>query len=120
MTETAAEQTQAAKAAPEKPFGPAAAALLAAGFGSLVLGIVTSLAEADEGAADALAFSDEVGPLSGKVIISTCAFFATWGILTLILRRRNPPVKPVLIAAGVMLALGVLGTFPTFFEIFAD
>ena len=121
MTEMAQEQTaQAAAPSDEKPFGPAAAAILAGGFGSMVLGLVTSLAEGDKGTADSLTFSDKVGPLSGKVIITTCVFFVAWALLTVVLRRKSPPVKPVLIAATVMLALGVLGTFPSFFDIFAE
>jgi hypothetical protein len=34
--------------------------------------------------------------------------------------RRDPRVNPVLIISGVLIALGLLGTFPEFFEQFAD
>jgi hypothetical protein len=120
MTELERETPEpAVVAGAEKPFGPAAAAILAGGFASMVLGLVTSLAEGDKGTADALTFSDKVGPLSGKTIITTCVLFASWALLAVVFRRKSPPVRPVLIAAVVMLALGVLGTFPSFFEIFA-
>ena len=117
-------EPQAAAPAPvepvvEKPFGPAAAAILAGGFASMILGLVTSLSEAFPGVSSAFTFSDEVGALSGKTIITTCVLFVSWGLLTIVLRRSSPPVKPVLLAAGVMLALGALGTFPSFFELFA-
>ncbi len=119
MTEPQATAPAAAEAEAMKPFGPAAAAILAGGFSAMILGLVTSLSEAFPGVASAFTFSDEVGPLSGKTIITTCVLFVSWALLALALRRSNPPLKPVLIAAVVMLALGVLGTFPSFFEIFA-
>jgi hypothetical protein len=108
-----------AAVAAEKPFGPAAAAILAAGVASLTLGLLTSLAEAFTGVADALTFTDEVGPLSGKTIITICVLFVSWGLLAVVFRRSSPSLKVVLVAFGVMLALGVLGTFPSFFDNFA-
>jgi len=35
-------------------------------------------------------------------------------------RRQNPVLRPILIAAAVLVALGILGTFPTFFQAFAS
>src|SRR4029453_7395002 len=55
--------------------GLAAAALLAAGAGAFVLGLLTTLAEASTGTADFLQFNDRVGPLSGKTIIAAIAYF---------------------------------------------
>jgi len=107
-------------AAPERPLGPAAAVMLATGIGALTLGILTTLAEASTGIADFLQFKDRVGPLSGKTIISTAAFFGAWGLLAVLWRRTSPPLRPVLIVAVVLLALGFLGTFPTFFQAFAS
>ncbi len=69
----------------DKPSGPAAATLLAAGFGIIVLGLLTSLAEADEGAADALTFDKSVGALSGKTVVTMCVFLVRLG------RARRPP-----------------------------
>ena len=103
-----------------KPSGPAAAVVLAAGVGGIVLGLLTTLAEASTGTSDFLKFSDKVGPLSGKTIFAAGAFFVAWAALSFLWRERDVAWRPVLIATGVLLALGFLGTFPTFFEAFAD
>lgn len=103
-----------------KPSGPAAAVILASGVGAFVLGLFATLNEASSGINDFLRFADDVGPLSGKTIISTAAFFVAWAVLGFTWRGRDIPWRPVLIATIVLLALGFLGTFPTFFEVFAD
>jgi len=102
-----------------KPSGPAAAVILAAGIASLGLGLMTTLAEADEGIADTLAFDASVGPLMGKTVVTIITFFFFWPALSALLWRRDPPLKLVTIAAGALIALGFLMTFPKFFELFA-
>jgi hypothetical protein len=103
----------------ERPFGPVAAAFLAAGFGVLVLGVVTTIAEASATFADKLQWSDSVGPLSGKTIVAVGAWIVTWIVLHIALRKRDPAPGPVFAATGILLAAGFLGTFPTFFDKFA-
>jgi hypothetical protein len=94
--------------------------VLATGIGALTLGILTTWSEASTGMHDFLEFDEDVGPLSGKTIIATAAFFVSWALLTALWRRQNPPLRSVFIATAVLLALGVLGTFPTFFTAFAS
>lgn len=106
-------------AVPEKPNGPVAAAVFAAGIGALVLGILTTWASASESFATSIQYSDRVGPLSGKTIWATVAFVVSWAGLGIWLRERNIAWKTVLTIGGVLLLLGVLGTFPTFFQAFA-
>jgi len=120
MNETTPSTAAVAPAATERPLGPAAAVTLATGIGALTLGILTTLAEASTGTADFLQFNDRVGPLSGKTIISTAVFVGAWALLTALWRGKNPPLRPVLMATVVLLALGLLGTFPTFFQAFAS
>jgi len=103
----------------DKPNGPVAAGLLAAGISALVLGILTTVGEASEGFKEWLQWNDRVGPLSGKVLIETAVFVVGWGALLLPLREKHLPWQTTLIATGVLLALGFLGTFPTFFQAFA-
>ena len=103
----------------EKPFGPAAAIILAAGIGAFVLGLLTTLAEAEEGFKDWLTFNLRVGALSGKTVLAVSAFFASWALLSWFLLGKNPPWKTVLWIAGVLIGLGLLMTFPTFFQAFA-
>ena len=102
-----------------KPFAPAAAAVLAGAVGCFVLGLMTTLAEASTGMHDWLEFNTRVGPLSGKTIIAAIAFFVIWGVLALVLRGKNPAMKTVIWISGVLVALGLLMTFPTFFQSFA-
>ncbi len=103
----------------EKPNGPAAAALLAAAFGSLVMGTLTTWAEAYTGFADKLNLQHRVGPLSGKVTFAGLAFVIAWCVLTAALWKRNLAWTPVAIVAGVLIVGGFTGTFPKFFQLFA-
>ncbi len=118
MTELTAERPIDPARADEPPAGPAAAVILAAGIGVFALGIVTTLSEASTGFADALNWKDSVGPLSGKTIVSSLVFFAAWGGLTAYWRRANPALRPIVLAAVALIALGLVGTFPTFFQLF--
>lgn len=104
----------------ERPTGPVAAAVLAAGIGAFMLGLLTTLNEASTGVHDFLEFDKDVGPLSGKTIIAVAAYVASWAVLHGLWRRENRPLRPILIATAVLIALGVLGTFPTFFQAFAS
>ena len=104
----------------QRPSGPIAAAVLAVGIGALVLGLLTTLNEASTGVHDFLEFDQDVGPLSGKTIVAVVAYFGSWALLHGLWRRRNPPLRPILIATIVLIALGILGTFPTFFQAFAS
>jgi len=104
----------------DRPTGPVAAALLATGIGAFTLGLFTTLSEASTGIHDFLQFKDEVGPLSGKTVLAVVAYFGSWAILHALWRRQNPVLRPILITAAVLTALGILGTFPTFFQAFAS
>ena len=104
----------------DRPTGPVAAAVLAAGIGIFILGLFTTLSEASTGIHDFLEFSDDVGPLSGKTIFAVIAYFGSWAILHALWRRQNQPLRPILIATAVLIALGILGTFPPFFQAFAS
>ena len=103
----------------ERPAGPVAAAVLAVGIGAFVLGLLTTLSEASTGVHDFLEFDEEVGPLSGKTIIAVIAYLVSWAVLHGLWRRQDPTLRPILIATVLLIALGILGTFPTFFQAFA-
>jgi hypothetical protein len=101
------------------PSGPVAAALLAVGIGSLVLAVLVIAAEASESFAQSLAYSDRVGPLSGKTIWAVVAFLVSWAVLAATIGRRNVDLRRVAIITAVMVGLALLGTFSPFFELFA-
>ncbi|MBI4546121.1 MAG: hypothetical protein HY703_13055 [Gemmatimonadetes bacterium] len=101
-----------------KTSGPAAAAILSAGLGSLVLGIAVLLAVVSTDIKDFLNWWNPAGPLSGKSGVAVIAWLASWAALHFIWRNREVAIKPIAIAAVILIALGFLGTFPPFFEAF--
>lgn len=102
-----------------KPDGPLAAVLLAAGIGSFTLGLLTTLAEANEGLRGLLNLNAGVGPLSGKTIGATLAFVVAWGVLHAMWRDRDRILPSVTVAFVVLTLLGLVGTFPLVFQAFA-
>ena len=114
----AAPQAGAETDMPMKPNGPVAAVMLAAGIGTLVLGILTTLAEAKAGIAEFLELSERVGPLSGKTIFAAIAFLVSWGGLHMALRNREVEWRPVTIALIALVGIGLVLTFPPFFQLF--
>ncbi len=106
----------------DKPDGPAAAAMLAAGIGIFTLGLLTVLSEASVPVHDFLErfeFGRGVGPLAGKTILAVAAWAVSWVILALAWGGRDVNIKAwftVSISLGI---LGALGTFPPIFLSFA-
>jgi hypothetical protein len=108
-----------------KPNGPVAAAFVAAATACFTLGVIVVLNEAQILGNAVLDFAKNygigsgVGPLSGKVILSTIAFLLTWGVLGFVWRRKEVNFGRVFGIALVLLAIGFALTFPPVFEIFA-
>jgi hypothetical protein len=105
----------------EKPDGPAAAAMLAAGIGIFALGVATVLNEASAWLHDLFERMEMglgVGPLAGKTIVATVAFFVSWLILAPAWRRKNPNLKVWFTVSLGLGILGALGTFPPVFIAF--
>lgn len=102
----------------DKPEGPIAAAILAGGVGCLTMGVVTTLAEASTGFKDALNWNNDVGPLSGKTIVTVLVWLAAWAVLHIVYRRKPYETRRALTIALILIALGVVATFPTFFQAF--
>lgn len=115
----AATPAAAATVTAARPNGPVAAVLLATGIGSLVLAVLVVWAEASESFADSLAYSDDVGPLSGKTIWAVVAFAVSWAGLHGVLRRREVNLRAAWLVTLALLGLALLGTFSPFFELFA-
>ncbi|HEX9437969.1 MAG TPA: hypothetical protein VGA16_12540 [Candidatus Limnocylindria bacterium] len=107
-----------------KKNGPPLAALLAAGIGAAALGLFTTLAQAHSGF-KALMDLDKnfglnkgVGPLSGKTIYAVAIWIVVWAIAAYVMRGKNYRVQPFLVATFVLIGIGLVGTFPIFFENF--
>jgi hypothetical protein len=103
----------------DRPEGPISAAIIAAGVGAAALGLFTTLAEASKGVADWLQWNDQVGPLSGKTIMTVIVWLVSWVVLHTVFMTKEQETARALTVALVLIGLGVLGTFPTFFQLFA-
>jgi heme A synthase len=60
-----------------------------------------------------------VGPLSGKTVWATVIFLIAWLLLGFRLQHQDGLLRSATIAFIVLTALGLLGTFPIFFQAFA-
>ncbi len=100
------------------PNGPAAAAILAAGIGSLALGLIVVLSEASGTLLQALNLYNLVGPLSGKSSVAIVVWLVSWAALHVSWKERQVDFDKVTRFALILVGLGLLGTFPPFFDLF--
>ena len=105
-----------------RPDGPGAAAILAAGFGIFVLGLLTTLAEIS-GSFKAFLTDFQgsvgVGALAGKTTLTMIVWLVTWAGLAFAWKGRAANIRKVFLIALVLGILGLIGTFPPFFQAFA-
>jgi hypothetical protein len=102
--------------------GPAAAALLSAAIGCATLGLMTVLDEVTgkgNGFDKWLNWYNPVGPLSGKTTVAVIAYVLSWAMLSVLLRGKNVRLGKWIAATFILLGLGLLMTFPEFFDLFA-
>jgi hypothetical protein len=99
--------------------GPSAAAILAAGIGLAVTGIVSAAAEAISEWSAMLVWSKPVGALSGKTTIGIAAWLVSWLVLGLLWKDREVRFGQILVISAALLAVGLLLTFPPVFELIA-
>ncbi|MCL5997101.1 MAG: hypothetical protein M1546_13745 [Chloroflexi bacterium] len=98
--------------------GPAAATFIAGGVGAAALGIIVPLSEAIPALKTWLTWNAGVGPLAGKTIIPSILFFVVWLVLGLMFRDKNVNLRTSLAVGFVGLFIGLLGTFPPFYDLF--
>jgi hypothetical protein len=98
--------------------GAAAAAIFAAGIGSFVLGLLTTLAAASKVLGNALAFYGPTGALSGKTTVAVVIWLAAWVLLHRTWKHRQVNFALIFLGTLILVGLALLGTFPLFFEAF--
>ncbi|MBW4437799.1 MAG: hypothetical protein KME04_11730 [Pleurocapsa minor GSE-CHR-MK-17-07R] len=94
------------------------AAMIASGIGSLVLGLAIILSEVSAGIKTFLTWNSGVGSLSGKTGVSIIAFVVGWAVLHFVFKSRPISLMTSFIITVVLVALGLLLTFPPVFLMF--
>jgi hypothetical protein len=109
-----------AKETNEKVNGPVSAALLAGGIGSAAMGLITLIYEINDKSAFAksMTWSKAVGGLSGKSMWAIIIFFVSWAILHFVWKDKETNFTRISSIAIALLMVGLLGTFPPFWELF--
>jgi hypothetical protein len=95
-----------------QPTGPAAAAILAAGIGCFLIGLFALAGDAYPAIARLFTFYRPTGPLSGVTTSAIVLWLAAWFALSRRWGRKSVAIGKINLAAFVLLALGVLLTFP--------
>lgn len=108
MQDTAAEATH--------PNGAALAAILGAGVGAFVLGLIVILHEVGGLAVPAL--YAPAGGASGRTAIAALIWLIAWLALHRRWSGREIPMRRVRIMTGILLFLGIAFTFPPLWKLF--
>lgn len=101
----------------EFPNGPAAAAILAAGIGCAVLGLLAFAGDASDSVGRALNIYGPTGTLSGVTSGAIIVWLIAWLGLKRLWRQRNLSLLGINAAAFVFLIVGFLLTFPPFMDL---
>lgn len=101
------------------PNGPAAAAILASGIGCMAMGFFTTFAVILPSLNAALNLYNPAGPLSGKTTGAVLVWLLAWAVLHVLWRNTQVDFGRVFMVTMVLIVLGLVGTFPPFFEAFA-
>jgi hypothetical protein len=94
------------------PNGPGAAAILAAGIGSAALGIFALAGDAFASINSLFTFYGPTGGLSGVSTTAIVVWLAAWFVLARRWGKKNVAMGPVNLVSFLLLAVGVLLTFP--------
>ena len=106
------------KAEAEVATGPAAAAMVAGGIGTLAIGLLTTGAVISVGLKEALNFWNPAGPLTGKTAVGVIAWIITWLLLNTLWKDKDYDLNKAFTITLILISIGLLFTFPTFFEAF--
>lgn len=99
------------------PNGPGAAAILAAGIGSAVLGILSLAGDASAAIGKLLNFYDPVGTLAGVTTVAIIIWLVAWFVLARLWDNKTVALKNINLAAFALLIVGLLLTFPPFMDL---
>jgi len=104
--------TDISASSPAIPNGSAAAAILASGVGILVFAVTAFAGDKSPAIKSDLIFYRPTGPLSGVAAIGVGCWILCWVLLEWRWGKKTVSGKSVCAASLVLLALGLLLTFP--------
>ena len=113
---TKGEHARAGQGALGTPNGAAMAAVLAAGIGALALGLLVILHEVKIFSAPAL--YAPAGGLSGRSTLAVAAWLVSWAVAHLRWKDREVGAPRVFAVTLMLVALGVILTFPPVWSVF--
>ena len=94
--------------------GPVGAAILSAGIGCFVLGVLTVVGDGSKPVAKLLTFYTPSGPLSGVSTVAIVIWLVAWLVLARLWGAKTVAMRKVNVVAFVLLGVGLLLTFPPF------
>ena len=100
------------------PNGPGAAAVLAAGIGCCVMGGLSVVEDKFPALGRLLIIYRPTGPLSGLSTVVIAVWIVAWVLLYSSWKRRNVHLGRTVTVALILLAVGVLLTFPPIGDLF--
>ncbi|MBI4042900.1 MAG: hypothetical protein HY391_05430 [Deltaproteobacteria bacterium] len=98
--------------------GRFAAALFMASVACFILGLLTTGAVMSSSLKEWLTWSQPVGPLSGKTLVSLIVWLLGWGWLHWQWKNREISLKAIGTLSVILFCLALLLLFPPFFEWF--
>jgi hypothetical protein len=104
--------------ADSQPNGAGSAAVLAAGFGSLMLSVFAIAGDKLPAVRRFFIFYTPTGPLSGVTTCAIVVWLGAWALLYLRWRTRQLNPARINIAAIILLVLGFLMMFPPIADLF--
>jgi hypothetical protein len=98
--------------------GSGAAAILAAGVGAFLVGVLAVAGDHSAFLKQFFNFYRPTGPLSGVTTLAIALWLAAWAILEARWRKRDVDIGRVNMVAFALLGLGLLLTFPPVGDLF--
>lgn len=98
--------------------GPVAAALIAGGIGSTMLGLMTTGAVISSGLKTFLNLWDPAGPLTGKTTMAVLTWLISWAFLNSKLKDKDYDLDKAFKTTLILIGIGVFFTFPLVFDYF--
>jgi hypothetical protein len=98
--------------------GSGAAAILAAGVGSIALAVLACAGDKLTAVKNGLVFYKPTGPLSGVTSTAILIWLVAWGILEWRWRNRTVGVGRISVIAFALLGLSLMLTFPPVVDLF--